>query len=283
MTRRELVAASLQAPVMMAPPKRAKITSSVMLWCLKGTPEERLEIAARAGLQSVELVGEHLTMDVAAFQKRAKSLGLGIDTISSTPNWKPQKLNMVEPEKRGALLAEVESNLKYAQRMGVPMALLMSGDAVEGKSFEEQFASMVEGAKRCGDLAAKYGVTLIVEPLNTKVNHKGYFLSNCVDGLRLMKAVDHDHVRLLFDLYHEHVERGDVIKTLQTAMPYVKVFHVADSPGRHEPGTGEMVYKDLYKAISKAGYEGYITMEYLPTREPVESLQRAVTEMRAAL
>ncbi len=283
MTRRQLIAASMQVPVVMAPPKKAKITSSVMLWCLKGTMEERLEIAARAGLQSVELVGEHLTMDVEAFQKRARSLGLGIDTISTTPNWKGQKLNMVEASKRPALLAEVESNLKYAQRMGVPLALLMSGDAVAGKTFEEQFAEMVEGAKRCGDLAAKYGVTLIVEPLNTKVNHQGYFLSNCVDGLRLMTAVDHDHVRLLFDLYHEQVERGDVIRTALAAMPYVKVFHVADNPGRHEPGTGEMSYANIYKAISKAGYEGYMTMEYLPVKEPVASLKQAVTEMRAAL
>jgi hydroxypyruvate isomerase len=282
MTRRELVAASLQAPLV-APPKKAKITSSVMLWCLKGTPEERLEIAARAGIQSVELVGEHLTMDVEAFQKRARSLRLGIDTISSTPNWGKQKLNMVDPALRPALLQEVESNLKIAQRMEVPLALLMSGNAIPGKSFEEQFASLVEGAKRCGDLAAKYGVTLIVEPLNTKVNHAGYFLSNCVDGLRLMKEVDHDHVRLLFDLYHEQVERGNVIRTALAAMPYVKVFHVADNPGRNEPGTGEMAYANIYKAISKAGYEGYMTMEYLPTKEPVASLQQAVTEMRAAL
>ena len=273
----------MQAPLTPPPPRKAKITSSVMLWCLKGTPEEKLEIAARAGLQSVELVGEHLTTDVAALQKRARSLRLGIDTISATPNWNRQKLNMVDPALRPALLAEVESNLKIAQKMEVPLALLMSGNAIPGKSFEDQFASLVEGAKRCGDLAAKYGVTLIVEPLNTKVNHAGYFLSNCVDGLRAMKAIDHDHVRLLFDLYHEQVERGDVIRTALAAMPYVKVFHVADNPGRNEPGTGEMAYANIYKAISKAGYEGYITMEYLPTKEPVASLQQAVTDMRAAL
>jgi sugar phosphate isomerase/epimerase len=159
-----------------------------------------------AGRQSVELVGEHLTTDVAALQKRARSLRLGIDTISATPNWNRQKLNMVDPALRRALLAEVESNLKIAQKMEVPLALLMSGNAISGKSFEDQFASLVEGAKRCGDLAAKYGVTLIVEPpLNTKVNHAGGLpCPNCVDGLLapLLKAIDHDHVRLLFDLYH---------------------------------------------------------------------------------
>jgi hydroxypyruvate isomerase len=104
-----------------------------------------------------------------------------------------------------------------------------------------------------------------------------------VDGLRLMKAVEHPRVRLLFDLYHEQVERGDVIRTALAAMPYVRVFHVADNPGRNEPGTGEMNYANIYKAIAKAGYEHYITMEYIPLQEPVKSLQKAVTEMRAGL
>ena len=163
------------------------------------------------------------------------------------------------------------------------MALLMSGTAVAGMTFEQQFAAMVECTKRSADLAEKAGITLIVEPLNTKVNHKGYFLSNCVDGLRLMKEVNHPNVRLLFDLYHEQVELGNVIRTALAAMPFVRVFHVADNPGRNEPGTGEMSYDNIYKAIAKAGYEHYITMEYVPLQEPVKSLQRAVTEMRSAI
>jgi len=122
-----------------------------------------------------------------------------------------------------------------------------------------------------------------VEPLNTRVNHKGYFLSNCVDGLRLVQSVNHPNVRLLFDLYHEQVERGDVIRSAQAAMPMVKVFHVADNPGRNEPGTGEMNYANIYKAIAKANYEGIVCMEYLPLKEQVSSLKQAVTEMRASL
>jgi hydroxypyruvate isomerase len=163
------------------------------------------------------------------------------------------------------------------------MALLMSGNTIPEKSYEEQWASLVEGSKRCGDLAAKAGITLIVEPLNTKVNHRGYFLDSCVAGLKLMKEVDHPNVRLLFDIYHEQVQVGNVIRTIQAAMPYVKVFHIADNPGRNDPGTGEMNYDNIYKAIRKAGYEGYITMEYLPLGEPVASLKKAVDGMRDSL
>lgn len=279
-------ASAMMAMAQTGAPKKAKVTSSVMLWTLKGTFEEKMEAAAKAGLQSVEFVGEHYEWsdaDIDRVKKLARSLKLGIDTLSSVPRWGQQKINMVEPAGREAFLAEVRKNLVFAQKLEIPMALLMSGNAVAGLTFEQQFSALVDCSKRCAELAEKAGITLIFEPLNTKVNHKGYFLSNCVDGLRLMKEVNHPNLRLLFDLYHEQVERGDVIRTALAAMPYVRVFHVADNPGRNEPGTGEMNYANIYKAIAKAGYEHYITMEYLPLQEQVKSLAKAVTEMRAGL
>jgi hydroxypyruvate isomerase len=263
-----------------------QVTSSVMLWTLKGSFEEKLETAAKAGLQSVELVGEYSAWtdaDIDRVKKLARSLRLGMDTISATPNWKRDPISMVDPAQRSNLLKEVEKNLTFARKLEIPMALLMSGDAIEGKSYAEQWASLVEGCKRCGDVAAKAGITLIVEPLNTKVNHKGYFLDSCVAGLKLMKEVDHPNIRLLFDIYHEQVQLGDVIRTIQAAAPYVKVFHIADNPGRNEPGTGEMNYDNIYRAIKKLNYSGYITMEYLPLGDPVASLKKAVDAMRAAM
>jgi len=287
MTRRNLLAgASAGAMFSQPPPLKASVTSSVMLWTLKGSFEEKLEIAARAGLQSVELVGEHVSWtdaDIARVKKLARSLRLGIDTISAMPDWKKKNLSLVDPARREDLVAEVRRQLEFARRLEVPMALLMSGDAVPGRTHGEQWASMVEGARRCADIAEKAGVTLIVEPLNTKVNHKGYFLDNCVDGLRLIREVNHPRLRLLFDLYHEQVQVGDVIRSVQAAAEYVKVFHVADNPGRNDPGTGEMNYGNIYRAIRSSGYQGYITMEYLPLGDPVQSLIKAVDGMRAAL
>ena len=104
-----------------------------------------------------------------------------------------------------------------------------------------------------------------------------------MEGLRLVKEVDNPHVRLLFDIYHEQVQIGNVIRTIQEAASRTEVFHVADNPGRNDPGTGEMNYPNIYKAIQKAVYRGYITMEYLPLGDPVKSLTKAVDEMRAAI
>ncbi len=256
-----------------------------MLWTLKGTFEEKLEVAAAAGCQSVELVGEHAgwpDTEAERIKKLARSMHLGMDTIIATPDWGKRPVSMVVPEQRDAFLADVRNAITWAKKLEIGQIILMSGNEVAGKSREEQYACLLEGTQRAGDLAAKADLTLIVEPLNNKVNHKGFFLTTCVEGLKLIRQVDNPHVKLLFDLYHEQVQIGNVTRTAIEAMPNVAVYHVADNPGRNDPGTGEMNYENIYRAIKKTGYSGYVTMEYLPLGDQRASLTKAVKEMRAA-
>lgn len=293
MNRRELLkagAASIagasvalpQAP----PPAKAKITSSVMLWTLKGSFEEKLETAARSGVQSVELVGEYdgwSDADVARIRKLLASFRLGMDVLIATPNWNQRPVSMVDPAQRDNFLADCRNAIVYAQKLEVPQVLLMSGNAIAGRTHEEQYASLLEGAKRAGDLMAKANLTAIIEPLNSLVNHKGFFLTTCVEGSKLVREVDNPRVKLLFDIYHEQVQEGNVIRTLTSAADIVAVFHVADNPGRNDPGTGEINYPNVYKAIQKSGYAGYVAMEYLPIGDQIESLSRSLNGFRAAL
>ncbi|MCX6599104.1 MAG: TIM barrel protein [Acidobacteria bacterium] len=284
MLRRTFVASAAAASA--APQAPARPKASVMLWTLKGTFEQKLEIASKAGCESVELVGEHLEWsdaDVKAKMATAKSLKLGMDTISAMPNWGKEPVSMLDPAQRPSMLKEVARQIEWAKRLEIPQLLLMSGNAIAGRSFDEQFASMLEGCKRAGEMAAKAGVTMIIEPLNNKVDHKGFFMSNCVDGLRMVKETNSPHVKLLFDIYHEQIQLGNVTRTVVEAAPHVRVFHIADNPGRHEPGTGEMNYANIYAAIKKTGYAHYMTMEYLPTGDQGASLEKAVKEMRAVL
>jgi hydroxypyruvate isomerase len=288
--RREFIGAAAGAAfgLRAAPqePAKAAITSSLMLWTIKGSFEEKLEIAARAGIQSVQLVGEHTPWtdaDITRVKKQLRSFRLTIDALSAVPNWSREPVSMLDPAQRAGFLAEVEKNILAARKLEVPRLLLMSGNTIAGRSYEEQWASLVEGAKRAGDLAARHDVTLIVEPLNNKVNHKGFFLATCVDGLKLIREVDNPRVRLLFDIYHEQVQIGNVIRTIQEAAAVTDVFHVADNPGRNDPGTGELNYANIYKAIAKTGFRGVIAMEYLPLSDPLKSLTRSVDEMRASL
>jgi len=257
-----------------------------MLWTLKGTVEQRLEAAAAGGLQSVELVAEHVNWtdaDADRIKKLARSLHLQMDTIIGQPDWGNRPVSMVRPEQRDNFLADVSKAIIWAKKLEIPQIILMSGNEVPGKTYDEQFASLLEGAKRAADLAAKGGVRLIVEPLNNKVNHKGYFLPTCAEGLRLVKEVDNPHFKLLFDIYHEQVQIGNVTRSLIAAAPHVAVFHIADNPGRNDPGTGEMNYSNIYKAIRKTGYSGYICMEYTPLGDQVASLTRSVKDMWSAV
>jgi hydroxypyruvate isomerase len=256
-----------------------------MLWTLKGSFEEKLETAARSGVQSVEMVGEYAAWtdaDVARVKKLARSFRLGMDVLIATPDWQKRSVSMVDPAQRDNFLADVRRAITVAQELETPQILLMSGNAIPGRTHEEQYASLLEGCKRAGDLTAAANLTAIVEPLNSLVNHKGFFLTTCVEGAKLIRQVDNPHVRLLFDIYHEQVQEGNVIRTLTEAADIVAVFHVADNPGRNDPGTGEMNYTNIYKAIQKTGYAGYVAMEYLPLGDQVESLTKALNDLRAA-
>jgi hydroxypyruvate isomerase len=264
----------------------AAITSSVMIWTLKGPFEKRLEVASAAGVESVELVSEHADWtdaQIRDMKKLAASLHLKMDTILAQSDWKHRPVTMVKPEDREGFLADVRQAVVFAQKLEVPQIILMSGDDVPGRTHEEQYASMLESVKRAGDLAAKANLTLIIEPLNNKVDHKGFFLCTCGEGLKLVKEAQNPHVKLLFDIYHEQVQVGNVIRTMREAAPHVAVFHIADNPGRNDPGTGEMNYENIYKAIASFGYKGYVTMEYLPVGDQTASLTRATKNMRATL
>lgn len=262
------------------------ITSSVMLWTLKGPFEQRLKVASQAGVESVEMVSEHVNWtdaQIRDMKKLAASLHLKMDTILAQSDWGRRPVTMVKPEDREGFLADVQQAIVFAQKLEIPQIIVMSGNNVPGRTHEEQYASMLESAKRAGDLAEKANLDLIIEPLNNKVDHKGCFLSTCVEGLKLVKETQNPHFKLLFDIYHEQVQVGNVIRTMREAAPHVAVFHIADNPGRNDPGTGEMNYENIYKAIGSFGFKGYVTMEYLPLADQTASLTRSVRQMRATL
>jgi hydroxypyruvate isomerase len=270
-----------------AGPRSARIKSSVMMWTLKGNFEQQLAKIAEAGAQSVELVTEHLKWtdeEAKRFVTIARSYNLGIDALLCSPDWVRRPVTMVNPNHRAAFLADLKAAIEWSHRLGASQIILMSGNEQPGMTHEAQYSSLVEAAKQAVELAAAAGdVTLILENLNSKVNHKNYFLTSALESLKCVKEVDHPKLRMLFDIYHEGVQHGDPIPAVIEAEPYVAVYHVADEPGRNDPGTGHMRWDDIYKAIGKTSYSGYITLEYLPKGDEVASLRTALEQMRRDL
>ena len=268
-------------------PKAARVKSSVMLWTLKGTIEEKFATVAAAGIQSTELVSEYESWsdaDVKQVLALRRSYSVGMDLLLASHDWTRRPVSMVNPAHREAFAADIAHAIGWAKKLEVPQIILMSGNEQPALSHEAQYASMVDAGKRAADLAADAGVTVVLENLNSKVNHPNYFLTSARESLKAVKEIDHPHLRMLFDIYHEGVQQGiEVIPTVVEAEPYVAVYHVADAPGRHDPGTGEMKWDDIYKAIGKTSYSGYMALEYSPVDDPVESLQKAVTQMRRGL
>lgn len=290
--RREAAEPQANSPSM-PPPKSAKVTSSVMLWTLKGSMEEKLGKAAEAGIQSVELVSEYVDWtdaEAAKYKALAQSYGLGMDALLSQTDWVHRPVSMVNPAHREAFLKDVRDAVAWAKKLNVPQVIVLSGNEQPGMTREAQHASMVEGGKLAASIAQEADIKLILENLNSRVNHKGYFLTSAKEALQVVKEVDNPHFRLLFDIYHEYVQtgheqvqNGNVIPAITEAAAYVSVFHVADAPGRHDPGTGEMKWDDIYRAIGKSEYAGYIALEYEPKGDEVASLIAAVTQMRQGL
>ena len=257
-----------------------------MLWTLKGSFDQRLEAAAQAGIHSAQMVAEYAEWsedEYARVTKLCRSLGMGFDALLAQPNWQKRPVSLVDPAHREGFLADLRKAILAAKKLECPRIILMSGNELPGVPRAEQYAGMVEGMKRGGELAARESILLIIEPLNSLVNHPGCFLTSAVEGLKAVRQVDNPHVKLLFDIYHEQVQEGNIIDTLSKNVQHIAVFHVADCPGRHDPGTGELHYANIYRAIAKAGFQGHIAMEYLPLGEQVSSLTRAVGELRQAV
>jgi len=116
------------------------------------------------------------------------------------------------------------------------------------------------------------GITLIVEPLNTLVNHKGYYLDHTQEAFEIMHEVGSPNVKILFDIYHVQIMDRNLISTIQANLQHIGHFHMGDVPGRHEPGTGEINYTNVFHAIQEGGFRDFVAMEYSPSKDSMATL-----------
>ena len=131
---------------------------------------------------------------------------------------------------------------------------------------------MVEGLKACVPYLEESGITLVVEPLNTRVDHAGYYLSSSDEAAEIMKEVGSPYVKMLFDIYHQQIMEGDLIRRIKEYIPYIGHFHAAGNPGRHELYQSEVDYGKVFAAIQETGYEGCVGLEYFPLDDPEKGL-----------
>jgi hydroxypyruvate isomerase len=170
-----------------------------------------------------------------------------------------------------------EENIPLAAKHKVPNVITFFGNVQPGMSPGEAIENCVVGLNRVKKIGEDHGVTICVELLNSKVDHKGYQGDHTAFGVEIIKAVASTRVKLLYDIYHMQIMEGDVIRTIRDNKEHLAHFHTGGVPGRHElDGTQELNWAAVCTAIAETGYQGYVAHEFVPTRDPLTSLREAV-------
>ena len=257
---------------------------SVMLWTVfRDLPfEQRLGKIAEAGYSNVELVGEYAKWAPADFDRAnaaRKRFGISFDATAGLAH------GVGNPGERDALLADLRQALGPMETLGCPAMIVLSGNVVPGLSREAQHQSCIEGLKRAaamveGRQIEGQPVRLLLECIDPEENPK-YFLTSAAEAIEIVRAVNHPQVHFLYDLFHEQIAEGNLIEKLEKHIDVIGLIHVADVPGRHQPGSGEINYTNIYRKLAELKYDRMVAMEFLPTGDAVEALRRAKDEVAA--
>ncbi|MCC5648207.1 TIM barrel protein [Emticicia sp. CRIBPO] len=245
-----------------------KINHSVARWCYSKIPLEDLCVEAKKmGIKSVELQGPD---EWPILQKHGLTCampwgaGLGIEK------------GFNDPALHNELIASFETIFPKLKAAGLDKVICFSGNR-RGMSDEQGIENCAIALKKLMPSAEKHGVTMVMELLNSKVNHKDYMCDLTKWGVALCDKVGSERFKLLYDIYHMQIMEGDVIATIKKYHPYFGHYHTGGVPGRAEiDETQELNYPAIMKAIVDTGYKGYVGQEFIPKRDPLASLSQAV-------
>jgi hydroxypyruvate isomerase len=249
-----------------ASPVKGRLKQSVCRWCYGSIPlDELCRHAAEIGLRSVELLSEK-EWDVPAKYGLTCAVANGPTTI-------PSGLNRVENHDR--IVKEAERLLPLIKQAGIPNMIVFSGNK-DNISDSDGVHNCAAGLKRIMPLAESLGVTVVMEALNSKVDHKGYHCDKSKWCFDVIREVGSDRFKLLYDIYHMQIMEGDVIRTITDNIKLIGHFHTGGVPGRHEIDQGqELNYTRIAAAVADTGYAGFFGQEFIPAREPIASLREA--------
>ncbi len=246
---------------------KGRLKQSVSRWCFGDMPLADLaREAAAMGLKSVELVGPE---DFPILKRHGLICAMTISTgIAKSFN---DKANHAES------IATVKKAVEATAAAGFPNVVCLTGNRAKNLTDDEGLANCVEGLKQVVGLAEKKNVTLCLEMLNSRRDHKGYMGDSVEWCVEVCKRVGSPRMKILFDIYHVQVQQGDVIARIRQFHEYIGHYHTAGVPGRHEMDENqELFYPAIMRAIAETGFQGYIGHEFIPTSSPMEKLRQMV-------
>jgi hydroxypyruvate isomerase len=247
---------------------KGRLKQSACRWCYRDIPLENLAKAgAELGLKGIDLLNDPNDWPVI------KKYGL-IPTMVSGAGTIPDACNRKDLHDK--LEKEFQTNIPRAAENGVPNVITFSGNR-KGMSDGEGLENTIAILNRVKGVAEKHNVTICIELLNSKVNHKDYMFDHTAWGVEVIKRVNSPRVKILYDIYHAQIMEGDIIRTIRENIQHIAHFHTGGNPGRNElDDTQELNWRTIAKTIADLNFQGYVAHEFVPKRDPLTSLREAV-------
>ncbi len=238
----------------------------------KGSNVEKIEQIGAAGFHAFEDLGCGRWRDKEQVRAKCEQLDVACGAVGggmgSIGGWGPN-----DRENHPRFVEAVKSSILNAKAIGSKRVLALSGAAREGVGKDEQLDALARAGQLVAPLLEDAGLVLVWETLNVLVNHPGYFLVYSADGADLVRRTDRPSVKFLFDIYHQQISEGNLIANIQKHHKEIGHYHFADNPGRHEPGTGEINYQNVFKAIYETGYRDIVASEFGKLKSTEEVLE----------
>ncbi len=229
------------------------------------------------GLQEVSLLGYKTIefwswwdKDIDAIIANTKQYDLNISTCCQ------KFISMCDQTKHEDYLTALKESIVVAKKLGCTKLISQVGNKTD-LPYQVQLQNIVDCLNLVNPILEKEKITLLIEPLNTKKDHPGYLLTSSLDAFDIVKIVNSDYVKVLYDIYHQQISEGNILTNIQNNIDLIGHFHVAGISNRAEPYDCELDYKMILNYIDSLGYQGYIGLEYFPTVDQKESLKRILT------
>lgn len=227
---------------------------------------ESLSLVKSSGFDAFEFWNWR-NKDINLMAEEIKRLELSVATFCTDGG------NLVDSELHNDFLQGLKESISVAKRLGCSTLITLTGNERSGIARERQIETVVTGLRLAAPIAEEAGITLLLEPLNTAVNHPGYLLSSSSEAFNLIEHVNSDHVKVLFDIYHQQITEGNLISSMLGNLQSIGHLHAAGCPGRHELQFGEIHYANVIQALRSAGYSNYFGLEFFPSAEPALGLE----------
>jgi hydroxypyruvate isomerase len=255
-----------------------KLSACIELVFAREAPSipDRIRLAAAAGLAAVEFWSWQ-KKDLAEIEDVLDETGVELTTFLTEPRGR-----LTDPSTHEEFVEGVARSTEVAQRLGATGLFVQAGDTLPDVPKEKQRDAVIQALRAAAPIAERASVTLLLEPLNSVRDHVGFFLDRTADGLEIVEAVGSPRVRLLYDLYHSVMMAEEPEEVLAAGLGAVSYVHVADAPGRHEPGTGTIDWPRRIGWLRRQGYTGYVGLEYQPLAPSAETVERVQELFREA-